>query len=70
VGNTLTYDPDGSGTIAPRSFTFDAENRPVSITAQGSTSTFTYGPDGERASKVKDGQGTQKTDFRQINKLL
>jgi YD repeat-containing protein len=38
--------------VQPRSFTYDAENRPVSITAQGTTSTFTYGPDGERASKL------------------
>ena len=35
-----------------RSFTYDAENRPVSITSQGSTSTFQYGPDGERSRKT------------------
>jgi RHS repeat-associated protein len=51
-GNTTSYDPDGPGLVQPRSFTYDAENRPVSITAQGTTSTFTYGPDGERATKV------------------
>jgi hypothetical protein len=29
----LTYDGDGTGTdIAPRSFTYDLENRPLSIT--------------------------------------
>ena len=51
-GNTLTYDPDGAGPGQPRSFTYDAENRPVSITSQGSTSTFQYGPDGERSRKT------------------
>jgi RHS repeat-associated protein len=50
-GNTLSYDPDGPGAISPRSFTYDGENRPISITAQGTTSTFAYGPDGERVRK-------------------
>ncbi len=56
-GNTTAYDPDGpvngsSGTIQPRGYTYDAENRPVSITAQGSTTSFEYGTDGERIKKV------------------
>ncbi len=52
-GNTLAYDPDGAGgTIQPRSFTYDAENRPNAITAQGSTTSFQYGTDGERVKKV------------------
>ncbi len=59
-GNTLAYDPDGAGgTIQPRSFTYDAENRPVSITAQGSTTSFQYGTDGERLKKV----GTSATTW-------
>ncbi len=35
-----------------RTFTYDGENRPVSITSQGTTSTFLYGPDGERSKKL------------------
>jgi RHS repeat-associated protein len=57
-GNTLTYDPDGAGPRPSRSFAYDGENRPVSITAphavSGSvfTTTFAYGADGERVSKT------------------
>jgi RHS repeat-associated protein len=57
-GNTLTYDPDGTGTKPSRTFAYDGENRPVSITAphaaSGSlaTTTFAYGADGERISKT------------------
>ena len=59
-GNTLAYDPDGAGgTIQPRSFTYDAENRPVSITSQGSTTSFEYGTDGERLKKI----GTSATTW-------
>jgi RHS repeat-associated protein len=51
-GNTLAYDADGAvGALIPRSFTYDAENRPVSITSQGSTTSFEYGTDGERIKK-------------------
>ena len=59
-GNTLAYDPDGAGgTIQPRSFTYDAENRPVSITAQGSTASFEYGTDGGQPKKI----GTSATTW-------
>ena len=57
-GNTLTYDPDGAGPGQVRSFSYDAENRPVSITSQGTTSTFQYGPDGERSRKVTSSGGS------------
>jgi|GEM_PF-703332 len=51
-GNTVSYDPDGSGTaFTTRSFTYDGENRPLTI-AQNTTVTFAYGADGERVSKV------------------
>jgi len=50
-GNTLSYDPDGPGPIAPRSITYDGENRPVSVTAFGYAVSFDYGPDGERVGK-------------------
>ncbi len=58
-GNTLAYDPDGAGgTIQPRSFTYDAENRPNAITAQGSTTSFQYGTDGERVKKTNGANTT------------
>jgi RHS repeat-associated protein len=38
--------------LQSHSFTYDGENRPVSITANGTTSTFVYGPDGERFRKT------------------
>jgi RHS repeat-associated protein len=51
-GNTTVYDVDGSGIIQPRSFVYDGENRPVSVTANSITSRFAYGPDGARSLKV------------------
>jgi RHS repeat-associated protein len=50
-GNTLSYDGDGTGPKLPRTFTYDGENRPISVTQNGNTSAFTYAPDGERAGK-------------------
>jgi RHS repeat-associated protein len=50
-GNTLTYDADGAGVIQARTFTYDGENRPLTITQNANVSAFSYGPDGERASK-------------------
>jgi hypothetical protein len=48
-GNTTSYDPDGAaGPIQQRSFVYNNENRPTSITSQGATTSFDYGPDGER----------------------
>ncbi len=54
-GNTTNYDVDGAGPMLPRSFTYDGENRPVSILQNGISSVFTYGPDGERSSKTYNG---------------
>ena len=50
-GNTTYYDADGAGPIQPRAFTYDGENRPTAITANGRTVDFDYGPDGERMRK-------------------
>jgi YD repeat-containing protein len=50
-GNTLSYDADGAGPEPLRAFTYDAENRPLSITRNGVATSFTYDPLGERASK-------------------
>jgi RHS repeat-associated protein len=51
-GNTLSYDADGPGPEPVKSFTYDAENRPLTVTKSGLTSTYAYDPEGERASKV------------------
>jgi RHS repeat-associated protein len=50
-GNTTNYDVDGAGPLNLRSFAYDGENRPVSVTQNGNVTTMAYGPDGERASK-------------------
>ena len=57
-GNTLTYDADGAGAIQPRAFTYDGENRPLSITQNANATNFAYAPDGERASKAFGGNTT------------
>jgi RHS repeat-associated protein len=54
-GNTTSYDVDGAGPLLPRSFAYDGENRPISITQNGLTTAMSYGPDGERASKNFNG---------------
>jgi RHS repeat-associated protein len=46
-GNTTSYDVDGTGPKLARSFTYDGENRPISITATGATTIFDYGPYGQ-----------------------
>ncbi|WP_421694512.1 hypothetical protein [Aestuariivirga sp.] len=56
-GNTLSYDPDGSaGPIQPRTITYDRENCPISVTQNGNTASFDYGPDSERTGKSFLGQ--------------
>jgi YD repeat-containing protein len=48
-GNALTYKVDGQ----QRTITYDGENRPVTIALGGGlTTTFAYGPDGERIQKA------------------
>ena len=42
--------------MAPRTFVWDLENRPVSVTQGGTPATFAYGPDGERAGKAFAGE--------------
>ena len=54
-GNTLSYDADGAGAIQPRTFAYDGENRPLTITQNANATNFAYAPDGERASKVFGG---------------
>jgi YD repeat-containing protein len=54
-GNTTSYDVDGAGPLLPRSFAYDGENRPLTITQNGLTTAMTYGTDGERAAKRFNG---------------
>ena len=54
-GNSLTYGITNAGGYPPRQIIYDLENRPLAISVSGSMSngatSFTYGPDGERAAK-------------------
>ena len=48
-GNTLAYTLSGQ----TKTFTYDGENRPLSVALSGgATTTFVYGPDGERTRKT------------------
>jgi RHS repeat-associated protein len=58
-GNTISYDVDGTaGPKSARSFNYDLENRPLSITRDGTVTVMAYGPDGERVSKTTSGNST------------
>jgi RHS repeat-associated protein len=49
-----TYDANGNTlTGGGRTFVWDAENRPTSITQDGETTSFVYGPDGGRIKVVE-----------------
>lgn len=55
---SFTYDANGnqigralSGTT-DRTITYDADNRPMTVTANGTTVTYRYGPDGTRLKKL------------------
>ena len=50
-GNTLSYDPDGTGPLDRRDIAYDGENRPIAVTTNGNTARFDYGPDGARTGK-------------------
>ena len=47
AGNTRIYDVDGAGAILPRTFIYDGENRPLSITHNSNVTKFAYGPFGQ-----------------------
>jgi hypothetical protein len=58
-GNTISYDVEGTaGPKSARSFTYDLENRPLSITRDGTVTVMAYGADGERVSKTYGGNST------------
>ncbi len=63
--NSYSYDANGNMTAgAGRSFTYNLENKPLTITIGGQTTTFVYAGDGGRVKKV-----VGSTTTRYINKL-
>lgn len=57
--NTYSYDNNGNMTGgAGRTFVYDNENRPTSITSAGVTTTFVYDGDGGRVKKIRNGVTT------------
>jgi YD repeat-containing protein len=52
AGQSYTYDANGNLlTGGGRSYAWDGENRPVTITTAGALTAYTYGPDGARLKK-------------------
>jgi RHS repeat-associated protein len=64
-GNTLSYDVDGAGPEPRKTFSYDAENRPLTVArdSTGITATYAYDPDGERASKSSTAPGNPQTTY-------
>ena len=64
--NTYAYDANGNMTSgAGRTINYDTENRPVTVTLNGETTTFLYDGDGGRVKKV-----TSTTTTRYIGQLF
>ena len=59
-GNITGYDPDGAGV---RSLSYDGENRPISVTRNGNTTSFAYAPDGSRSGKFWGTGGGAQRDY-------
>jgi YD repeat-containing protein len=64
-GQNLTYDANGNllsgpnlGGSGTRSFTWNADNQPTSITSGGVTEQYVYDADGERISRTRGGVTT------------
>ncbi len=58
-GNSYAYDPNGNmETGAGRTISYDYENRPDSISKNGTTTTMVYDGDGGRVKKTVGGQTT------------
>jgi len=55
-GSAFTYDANGNTTtgLDNKVMTYDAENRPLSVTLNGSTTRYDYGADGTRLRKIED----------------
>ncbi|MEM7669326.1 MAG: toxin TcdB middle/N-terminal domain-containing protein, partial [Pseudomonadota bacterium] len=61
VGSAVfSYDAAGNMIVGleGRVITYDAANRPESVTWRGQSSDYVYGPDGARIAKIADGQKT------------
>lgn len=58
-GQTYSYDAKGNMVSGGgRTITYDGEDRPVSVTYNGQTTSFVYAPDGKRLKKTTGGQTT------------
>ena len=51
--HSFTYDANGNMLtgLYGKTMAYDGENRPVSVSHQGDTTSYTYGPDGKRLKK-------------------
>ncbi len=59
AGQALTYDRNGNMLSGMgRTIVYDAADRPVTVTANGQTTTYVYGPDDKRLKKVTGGNTT------------
>ncbi len=61
-GSPLTYDANGNMTrgLNGKTMTYDGENRPLSVTYQGKTTTYVYGADGKRIKKIEQAGTAQQ----------
>lgn len=64
--HAIAYDANGNATsiTSPglsRVFTYDGENRPVTITVNGATTQLIYGPDGRRLKKTSGAGAALRT---------
>ncbi len=57
-GSTTAYNVDGAGPVLSRSLAYHLENRPLTVTQNGTVTAMAYGPDGERLSKSYNGTTT------------
>ena len=63
-GNMTGYDPDGaSGPLPAKTIAYDGENRPTSVTQNGTTPSFLYAPDGAWAAKYSGFGSTAQNDY-------
>ena len=60
AGQAFQYDAVGNMTtgLSGRTIAYDAANRPTDVTYQGVSTSYAYGPDGERVKKIAGGQTT------------
>ncbi len=60
AGQTLSYDANGNMETGLnfKTMTYDGENRPLSATNNGSTTSYVYGADGTRIKRVEGGNTT------------